>query len=58
MTIADTFVALMNLVQGPVATHLRTDAGVAHLLRPLVNRLLPNAPTWVVVRSGAVLGLV
>jgi hypothetical protein len=33
MTFADTFVALMNLVQGPVAAHLRTDAGVARLLR-------------------------
>jgi FkbM family methyltransferase len=57
MAIADKLVAFMNMIPSQVAAHLRTDAPVTRILRPLINRLMPSAPTWVVVRSGAASGL-
>lgn len=40
-----------------VAARLSTDSKVARWLRPVVNRLLSDEPTVVVVRSGAARGL-
>ena len=57
MVLATKLVALMNAVPGPLAAHLRTDALATRLLRPLINRLVPNGQTWVVVRSGPARGL-
>jgi FkbM family methyltransferase len=42
---------------GPVAKLFATDSAAARLLRPLVNRLLPEGPTWVAVRSGPAQGV-
>lgn len=55
--IAEKLVAFMNAIPQPVAVHLRTDALAMRLLRPLINRLVPTGPTWVVVRSGPARGL-
>ena len=49
-------VALMNLVPGPIAASFRSDALLARVLRPLVNRLVPSGLTWIVVRTGAARG--
>lgn len=57
MVVTDTIVALMNKVPDPVATLFRSETFGARLLRPLVNRLVPRNPTWVVVRSGEARGL-
>jgi FkbM family methyltransferase len=52
-----TVVTLLNAVPGPIAARFRHDTLIARALRPLVRRLVPTRPTWVVVRSGAARGL-
>jgi len=49
-------VALMNAVPASAAGRLDTSGRPARVLRPLVNVLLPTAPTTVVVRAGATRG--
>ncbi len=49
-------VALMNAVSASAAARFGTHARSARMLRPLVNALLPTAPTTVVVRAGAARG--
>jgi FkbM family methyltransferase len=53
----DRIVSLINRVPGPVAKLFRTDSPVARAVRPLVNRLVPKEPTWIVVRSGEAKGV-
>lgn len=57
MSLADTVVACMNLVPGPIAAAFRSDALLARVFRPLVNRFVPAGLTWVVVRSGPAQGV-
>ncbi len=54
---AHTIVATLNAVPGPVAACFQHDTLAARVLRPLINRLLPTGPTWVVIRSGYGKGL-
>jgi hypothetical protein len=49
-------VALMNAVPASAAVRFDTSGRPARALRPLVNALLPTAPTTVVVRAGAARG--
>jgi FkbM family methyltransferase len=49
-------VAAMNAVPGSVAARFGTSAGPARVFRPLLNALLPTAPTTVVIRSGVLQG--
>ena len=49
-------VALMNAVPSAAAVHFDTSARSTRVLRPLVNALLPTAPTTVVIRAGPVQG--
>lgn len=57
MAVADRVVAFMNHVPSPLAARFRSDGVLARMFRPLVNRLVPIGPTWVVVRSGAAKGV-
>lgn len=49
--------ATLHAVPAPLVTSLRRIPLVAQLIRPLVNRLLPDEPTAVTVRSGVGVGL-
>jgi FkbM family methyltransferase len=44
-------------VPAPVARLFSTDSRASRILRPLVNRLAPEGPTWVAVRSGPAQGI-
>ena len=57
MAIADKVTAILNALPGPIAASLRSDALLTRALRPLVNRLVPPRPTWIVIRSGPARGL-
>jgi FkbM family methyltransferase len=50
-------VAIMNHLPGFVATSLRSHTVAARILRPLVNRVVRDVPTSIVVRSGAAKGI-
>ena len=50
-------VAIMNVIPPSIAASLRSNTFGAMVLRPLVNRLVPEAPTPIVVRSGLGKGL-
>ena len=47
----------LHAVPGPLVTSLRRIPVVARMVRPIVNRLLPDEPTAVTVRSGVGAGL-
>jgi FkbM family methyltransferase len=49
--------ALLDRVPAGIARAFTTDARVARLLRPLVNRIVPRGETVVSVRSGAGAGI-
>ena len=57
MTISDGTIAIMNAIPAPIAASFRNGALITRALRPLVNRLLPDRPAWIVVRSGPARGL-
>ncbi len=57
MGIANKVVAIMDTILAPVAAPFRSDALLARAFRPLINRIVPIGPTWIVVRSGAAQGL-
>jgi FkbM family methyltransferase len=50
-------VAIMNHLPGFLATSFRSHTVAARILRPLVNRVVPDVPTPIVVRSGAAKGI-
>ncbi len=52
MSVSRRAVSVLNAMPPSVAAHFATDALPSRLLRPFVNRLVPAAPTTVVVRSG------
>jgi hypothetical protein len=57
MLLNSTAVTIMNHLPGFVAASFRSDRVTARILRPLVNRIVPEAPTPIVVRSGAAKGV-
>lgn len=56
-TVRGRMAAALHAVPAPVVTSLRRIPVAARLIRPLVNRMLPEEPTAVTVRSGVGAGL-
>ena len=50
-------VAALNAAPGPLARRIRTSRVLSHALAPIVNRMVPDRLTEVVVRSGSGRGL-